>query len=377
MKSLASDQTVAAIQYAELLSSAWDIVGVSRELALNGARRAGFIPLAHLGQSLEPDCWIQSGDYYLTIERESQELALVKSSAGHPQKVFSNENAYMLLLDKRGRAYTNIGLDLNVSFDSAFLAFRMDSADALMVAWAWINSQSLEHWQEILETVSRFRKIDNKAHRDVLVPEPSKMPQELVAEVKTLAKIVNSDVILEEQERSAYRCTNLKPGSVWFLREYESFTNGGSNKVLGSMIRSVLTGRTQKFETNEGLPSTAEKWLLTGKVSKYERGNGASVLVSAGSVVTSSIGTISRARVVDQEMALANGHFALIPNSDVDPDALADFLNSRSAQKQRLRAVQSGVIPRLNKKDLLKFEFYEVTNVRSRLRKLVSRTVLA
>lgn len=376
MKSLASDQTVAAIRYTELPTSAWDLARVSRELVLKSAGSAGFISLAHLGQDLYPDRWIESGDHLLTSEKQSLELAFVRTSAGHDQKVFSNEDAYLLFLDNRGRAYTNIGLDRDVAFDSALRAFRMNSAEALLVAWAWINSQSLSPWQEILEAVSRFRKIDYKADKDVLVPEPSKMSQESIADVKTLAKMVNSEFIIEEQERSTYRCTNLKPGSAWLLREYESSTNGGSNKVLGSMVSSVLTGRPQKFEANEGLPSTAEKWLLIGKVSKYQRGNGASVLVSAGSVVTPSIGATSRARIVDQEMALANGHFALIPNPDVEPEALADFLNSRSAQKQRLRAVQSGIIPRLKKKDLLKFEFSEVTNVRSRLKKLISRTVL-
>ena len=92
-------------------------------------------------------------------------------------------------------------------------------------------------------------------------------------------------------------------------------------------------------------------------------------LANPGDVITPSIGLSSVARIAEQEMALATGHFALVPNSDQDAEAISDFLNSRHAQQQRLQAVQSGIIPRLSKKDLLDFEFVESPNIRSRLHK--------
>lgn len=372
VSSLASNQTVAVLQYSELIASGWDLGRVSRELILRHAESAGFRPLPDLGKRIEAGQWIEPGRDYLSSDRQSQELGFVKKSAAYSQSGFLNDDYHLLFLDNRGRAYTNLGLDEKVVFDGALSAFRVKSKEALLWTWGWLNSQNPSPWQENLEAISHPHVIDIAGHRDVLVPDVPKFPDHLLAELTSLALLVNSDVTIEEEERSTYRSTRLVPGSPWQLRQYERPTSVDTNKLLGAMVSSVLVGRSPKSEVQSGLASTGGKWLLSGKVSNFQIRNSDPVVIGPGSVVTPSIGTTSRARITDQEMALANGHYALIPSSDGDPEAISDFLNSRHAQQQRLQVVQSGIIPRLTKKDLLHFVFFESTNVRSKLHKLVS-----
>ena len=375
MSSLASDQTVAAFQHSELIASAWDLGRVSRELIMKQAESAGFRPLPDLGKRIEAGQWIEPGHNFFSSDRQSQELAFVEKSAAHSQSGFLNDDYHLLFLDNRGRAYTNLGLDEKVVFDGALSAFRVKSKEALLWTWGWLNSQNPSPWQENLEAISHPHVIDIAGHRDVLVPDVPKFPDHLLAELTSLALLVNSDVTIEEEERSTYRSTRLVPGSPWQLRQYERPTSVDTNKLLGAMVSSVLVGRSPKSEVQSGLASTGGKWLLSGKVSNFQIPESNPVVIGPGSVVTPSIGTTSRARITDQEMALANGHYALIPNTDVNPEAISDFLNSRHAQQQRLQEVQSGIIPRLTKRDLLNFEYVESKDVRSSLKVLVSRLV--
>lgn len=370
MNSLASDQTVTAIQHSELISSVWDLGRISRDQVLKAASSEGFNLLTNHGQRIKPDQWIESGKYSLSSERQTQELAFVKKLSVHAQSCFLNEDNYLLFIDSRGTAYTNLGLDATVAFDGALEALRMDSVETLLLAWVWLNAQALSPWQEILDATSRSQILDTSRHSGALVPDLPEFSEHLLAELTALAQLVNSDLILEENEKSTHRFMKFKPGTAWHLRDYSRAANSDSKNLLSSKVSSVLVGTSAKSEAKAGLPSTGEKWLLTGRVNSFQDQNGKPVIVSPGNVVTPSIGTTSRARIADQEMALARGHYALIPNADVNPEEVADFLNSRHAQRQRSEAAQSGIIPRLSKKDLLNFEFFESTNVRSQLDKL-------
>jgi hypothetical protein len=370
---LSSDLTIAITKNSELISSDWDPGRLSRDLVLKAAAIAGFRPITDLGQPMEPNFAIQPENFFLSMSRNSSELAFVKKASVYGQSAFCNLGDYLLFLDKRGRAYTNFSLGTTEVFDGALLALRMESADSLLWSWAWLNARTHCPWQEALETVSRSQISGNTSAIRLLIPEPPRLPGLLQEELRGLARLANSDIISEDRSGSAFRVIELKPGSDWYLREFSKPPGNGTSRLLGSMVSSVLLGKSSKSEAQVGIPLTSGKWLLSGTPSEFQDTVQTNqVLVNPGDVVTPSMGLNSQARVADQAMYLANGHYVLAPHSGVDPERISDFLNSRNAQHQRMQAVQSGIIPRLRKKDLLNFEFVESINVRSRLQILLS-----
>jgi hypothetical protein len=337
---------------------------------LNAAANAGLKPISDMGDPIEPCVALDEENIVLSMQRQGSELAFVRKASLNGRTAFRNSDEHLLFLDRRGRAYSNLGLVPSELFDGALSAFRMDSVESLLWAWAWVNSQVNSPWQDALEKVLRTQNLRTYRKIDLLVPESPKLSNRQRDELARLAQLVNSDIVSEQADSSNYRVTKLKPGSDWPLREYSKPSDGEPKIRLGSMVGSVSIGNSSKSASQVGLPSTGGSWLSTGKPSNFQDTKSAKkVIANPGDVITPSIGLSSVARIADQEMALATGHFALVPNSDQDAEAISDFLNSKNAQQQRLQAVQSGIIPRLGKKDLLDFEFVESPNIRSRLHK--------
>jgi hypothetical protein len=367
---------VAILENSELIGREWDLGSLGRNRVLSAAKNDGYSLLTDLGRLMEPDTDVVQGGTFLAPDDSSTELAFVRKFSPQGQIAFSNSLEHLLLIDKRGRAYTNIGLGQNEIFDGAMCVVSMPTLEALLWTWGWLNSQFESLWQEALETVTRAHGQGPSKKGDLLIPDEPRWTDDSWRALADLARLVNSDLWNEERDRSTYRVIKLEIGAGWHLREYTNPQKSQGEKLLRSMVKSVSAGTRSISKTQGTLPSTGGKWLKTGKIDTFQTVESNNiVLCNPGDVVTPSMGTVSVARITDRVMVLAKGHIALEPNSDATSDAICDFLNSRNAGQQRLQAVQSGIIPSLSQKALLDFRFLESTNLRSKIRNLMSGLV--
>jgi hypothetical protein len=212
--------------------------------------------------------------------------------------------------------------------------------------------------------------------RDLLVARPTQQFALEFGKFLELAYQVNTEIWDEEEHNSSYGSRILEAGSRWELRPMPETLKRNHGLSLGSLVKNILPGKGTKSDLKEGLPSTGANWIRTGNISAFQdsRLEGL-VLANPGDVVTPSIGLLSQARVAKESMSVANGHYLLVLNADVDAEAVVNFLNSRIANQMRKHAVQSAIIPRISTSDLLKFSYVEAANYSASLRILMERVV--
>ena len=369
---LNSDDTLAVLSASDLTGQDWDVGRISREEIFKVAHQNGFDRLSGLTERVEPTLCLEQGVNYFSADSNLHNLNLVRKRADSPRFGFANLNeSCSLLIDSTGRAYTALGLAPHAVFDGRFSVFIMQSPEEVMWAWAWLNFEKQNRWVDALTKLAATSAPSVQLDFEQLIP--TRRPKsDYLDKLRDLAHQVNTEIWDEEEGKSSYSSRGLKPGSRWHLTEPPKGLTPHKGMNLGGLVKEILPGRTPRSEEQGDSASTGGKWIRTGRVTAFlDSRAGKLVMASPGDVVTPSIGLISQARVVEEPMAVAQGHYLLTLNEGVDPVRVADFLNSRFANQLRRHAAQSGTIPYLAKSELLKFVFVDTIDPRSALRALM------
>jgi hypothetical protein len=375
---LSSENTVSVIQISELAGRDWNVGRIARDFLLRSAKSAGFDQLFDLSEPIEPSLCIEPGSIFFSGHKSRKSITLVRKKGESPRSGFTNlDETVSLLIDSSGNAYTALGLGAEVIFDGNFSAFRMKSTDSAIWTWAWLNYGFQTTWSSVLSELAKTSTLPGRHDLDLLI---SKHPTRFASEYEKfleLAYQVNTEIWDEEEEKSSYGSRSPRVGSRWELREIPESLAMNHGLSLGTLVKEVLPGKGLKSELQDGLPSTGGNWIRNGEISAFQDPLVQElVLASPGDVISPSIGFLSQARVVEETMAVASGHYLLVMNDGVTPGAVADFLNSRIANQMRKHAVQSAINPRITKSDLLKFTFVETKNYSSALRNLMEKLVV-
>jgi|LauGreDrversion4_2_1035121.scaffolds.fasta_scaffold16520_5 hypothetical protein len=374
MNFLSSSQST-SVPDSSLLGQDWNPAKITSELILTEAERVGIELLANQSERIMPTTSIEPGALFLGADANQNSISLVRRRSEFFSLGFSHlDSSLTLMVDSRGKAYTSIGLGPETNFDGRLSVYRMQSPEAVISAWAWLNSGTLNPWISHLRHLFDSSSIINHGERPLLVPRKPGLDQSQYALFQKLAEQVNGDIYDDDLDRSSFEVRELKHGSRWNLRESKQSEQQGVE--LNSIVKQVFAGAGLPSKDPKGLPSSGGQWLRTGKISTYQDPHANRlVLAKPGNVVTPSIGLISQARVVEEDMVVANGHYLLLLQDGTDPQGVANFLNSRVATQQRRNLAQGSIIPRLSKADLIKFRFLETRDYRFELKTLFEQVI--
>jgi hypothetical protein len=372
-----SDHTVSVLPASKLSGRDWNVGLIARDFLLKAANSAGFDQLSDLCEPIAPSLCIETGTTFLSGSKSGKSMTLVRKKGDSVRSGFTNlDEAVSLLIDSSGNAYTALGLGAEAIFDGTFSAYRMKSTESVVWTWASLNYGLQTTWSAGLSELAKTSMFTGNDDRDLLVARPTQQFALEFGKFLELAYQVNTEIWDEEEHNSSYGSRILEAGSRWELRPMPETLKRNHGLSLGSLVKNILPGKGTKSDLKEGLPSTGANWIRTGNISAFQdsRLEGL-VLANPGDVVTPSIGLLSQARVAKESMSVANGHYLLVLNADVDAEAVVNFLNSRIANQMRKHAVQSAIIPRISTSDLLKFSYVEAANYSASLRILMERVV--
>lgn len=378
MSTSKSESVLESVQIREFTGRPWSISEIVRSAISVRAADAGATHFSEISNPLEPNYVAKKGEEFLTWDKESKSMSLVRIRVEHSLQVHRFTQGQSILLINRARTAFMVSESVQDSFfDGELLAF--DLQDRKMALWVWglLNSESENKWNSALQSVASRTTLAQKSPDDFFVHKVENEDSEFFAELDSLVHMVNQEIPYFEDQKSVYKTADLPKKSRWFLNDLPILQPESRFMSLGSLVENVFTGNSSKTSSAGGLPTTGGGWILGVKDShKRALVEESSVLAQPGDVVYSYIGPKGQARLVSESMVVANGHYLLKPKSETQAESIANFLNSRFANQQRRHFVPTGNFGALRQQDLLGFQFIMVSDFRQECREIMKKAGL-